>query len=305
MYNVSIIIPHYNTPTLLWNLVKSIGFHDDVEVIVIDDHSNKEIEKYKECVREFSQRNNSVFLKKKKKKKGAGSARNVGLRAARGKWLLFADADDIFLDTMYETISEFFDNKSDIVFFPPHIDEKKEIRDVVKSYRQICNAYTEGVVGAETLLRYQFIVPWSKLIRRSLVQKNSIVFDDVKYSNDVMFSVKCGNASRSISVSPDAIYYSTSTDGSLIKSKNEESFFTRLEVNCRYFSFVSDYATKEQKKYLSSAALLRTYYTILHNGYGMKGIMKYTNMLKQNHISAFSTLFNPIKTYQIKKRIKR
>lgn len=36
---------------------------------------------------------------------GAGYARNVGLEHAKGKWLLFADADDFYVDNMYDIIS--------------------------------------------------------------------------------------------------------------------------------------------------------------------------------------------------------
>ena len=41
--NYSIIIPHKNTPELLRRCIKSIPQRDDLEIIIVDDNSSKEI----------------------------------------------------------------------------------------------------------------------------------------------------------------------------------------------------------------------------------------------------------------------
>ena len=38
--NFTIIIPHFNTPTLLLRLINSIPEHDDLELIIVDDNSD-------------------------------------------------------------------------------------------------------------------------------------------------------------------------------------------------------------------------------------------------------------------------
>ena len=38
--NLSIIIPHYNTPDLLGKLIDSIPDTDDIQIIVVDDRIN-------------------------------------------------------------------------------------------------------------------------------------------------------------------------------------------------------------------------------------------------------------------------
>lgn len=50
---ISIIIPYYNTPALLKRLLDSIGFHEDVQIIVIDDNSTKDISFYQAVQKEF------------------------------------------------------------------------------------------------------------------------------------------------------------------------------------------------------------------------------------------------------------
>lgn len=38
--NFTIIIPHFNTPTLLLRLIKSIPERNDLELIIVDDNSD-------------------------------------------------------------------------------------------------------------------------------------------------------------------------------------------------------------------------------------------------------------------------
>lgn len=44
MRNLSIIIPHYNTPELLYKLIDSIPQSPDVQIIVVDDNSNHHLQ---------------------------------------------------------------------------------------------------------------------------------------------------------------------------------------------------------------------------------------------------------------------
>jgi glycosyltransferase involved in cell wall biosynthesis len=58
---ISIIIPHYNTPALLKRLLDSIGFHEDVQIIVIDDKSTKDLSVFQAVKAEY-QSDHTRFL---------------------------------------------------------------------------------------------------------------------------------------------------------------------------------------------------------------------------------------------------
>lgn len=112
--DLTIIIPHYNVPDLLEKLIKSIPDSREIQVIVVDDNSDKQKEKlvrvealYKERVEFYI---NSTGIK------SAGSCRNIGLEHAKGKWILFADADDYFLPNMYDVVKSYFETNYDIIF---------------------------------------------------------------------------------------------------------------------------------------------------------------------------------------------
>lgn len=84
----SIVIPHRNTPDLLQRLIDSIPMREDIEIIVVDDNSDKD---KKAAISRSDVR--TIYIDKEHSR-GAGRARNVGMDAAKGKWLLFADADE-------------------------------------------------------------------------------------------------------------------------------------------------------------------------------------------------------------------
>ena len=110
----SIIIPHKGIPDLLMRCLKSIPMSEDIQVIVVDDNSpdaDTYLERYPELSRPYLE-----FIRTTKGG-GAGYARNVGLEHAKGKWLLFADADDFYVEDMYDIISSNADSEADVIYF--------------------------------------------------------------------------------------------------------------------------------------------------------------------------------------------
>ncbi len=91
---LSIIIPTYNEEKVLPDAIESLGFqiYDDFEIIVVDDGST---DKTLEILRNLqSTIPNFRFLEQKHK--GAGAARNLGAKSAKGSILVFVDADMAF-----------------------------------------------------------------------------------------------------------------------------------------------------------------------------------------------------------------
>src|SRR5690554_1026331 len=91
--NYSVIIPHKNIPDLLERCLQSIPIREDIQVIVVDDNSDPDKVNFLEFPG-LNRKNTEVYFTKEGK--GAGYARNVGLTKAKGKWLIFSDADDYF-----------------------------------------------------------------------------------------------------------------------------------------------------------------------------------------------------------------
>ena len=95
--DLSIIIPTYNRNEYIVKLLDKLHsqMKDNVEVIVVDDHSDIPLEeswfKY-------------IYLDENSG--GASIPRNVGLDNAKGRYICFVDADDMVSDDYIETILE-------------------------------------------------------------------------------------------------------------------------------------------------------------------------------------------------------
>ncbi|WP_164885372.1 glycosyltransferase family 2 protein [Geovibrio thiophilus] len=260
MINLSIIIPHYNSVDSLIKLLNSIPDQEDVQVIVIDDKSDKFTEDYT-YLRDSKAYEHVAFLDNASCVKGAGVCRNIGLMNAQGNWLLFADADDFFIGGFYDYVAKFFDTHNDIVFFPPTSRDNLtgETSDRHLRYKKLVQNYIENPDDEALLdLRYKFYVPWSKLFRRSFVKDNGIFFDETIASNDLMFSTKTGHYMKLFSVSDEIIYSVTKDVGTLTKNTSEKVFDARVAVHIDYCKFLHDNAPEWyiKKQSLRSGGLI-------------------------------------------------
>ena len=226
----SIIIPHYNIPDLLMRCLKSIPVSEDIQVIVVDDNSpnaDTYLEKYSELSRPYLE-----FIRTTKGG-GAGYARNVGLDNAKGKWLLFADADDLYVDNMYDIILKYVDSEADIIYF-----KNKSVMsiDITKPSNrcEILNYYVDQYFEFhdEKKIRANNAVPWAKMIRLELIHINKIRFDELLYSNDLYFMTSIGCYAKKIEVCKDVLYLITTRQGSLTSDfcKKEGELAIRANV---------------------------------------------------------------------------
>lgn len=213
----SIIIPHRNCPDLLQRCLDSIPKREDIQVIVVDDNSDSDIVDFD---RFPGLNRDGVKIVFTKEGKGAGYARNVGLEHAEGRWLLFLDADDFFLPSVADVLGEEINTEEDIVFYRP-IFVFSDNLDITSSrggseYSRFIDNYLE--TGDEVSLRTRWHSPWSKLIKRSLVVEKGIRFEEIMYSNDVMFSALVGCEASKIAVRDKSYYVVTERTGSLTSS---------------------------------------------------------------------------------------
>ena len=130
-FKFSIVVAVYNAEKYIKATIESvinqsIGFEENVELILVDDGST---DSSKNICKEFSKkyaRNIKYFYKTNG---GVSSARNLGIKNANGKYYNFLDSDDLLDKNALEVVYEFFEKNKyeiDMVTLPIECFEKQE-----------------------------------------------------------------------------------------------------------------------------------------------------------------------------------
>ena len=229
-YKFSIIIPHKNCPDLLQRCVDSIPERDDVQVIVVDDNSD---EGKKPSMKE--RKNLQVILLDATQSKGAGRARNVGLKHAEGKWLLFADSDDFYTDGFIDILDKYTDMDLDIVYFDAY--NSPDGGSTLK--------YVDKTGCSINEVKYKHRQPWNKLFNHSFIKQYDLTFEEVICGNDMRFVILAGLKAHKIALEHTALYiYAYNPESITNKKHSIENRFCAFLHNVQRNAFFNEIGVK-------------------------------------------------------------
>lgn len=282
MFSYTIIIPHKNCPDLLKRCVDSIPVRDDVQIIVVDDNSDEDKKP------SIERKGVEVVLLDAESSKGAGRARNVGLKRAKGKWLLFADADDYYTDKLSNFLDKYADDDTtDVVYLNANVfNEKGDVRP--HSVSKLIEDYRRNLPNAELRLRYSTWTPWTRMVKREMVDGHHITFDELPATNDKMFSLYCSYHARTIATESDVLYmYFKSVRGSQTdKKRNHLMLDGLLDVRVRTLELYKKAGYKP----------LPSFYELVYNPHFYSGLhaeeldRKYKQCLERANVSRLQDL---------------
>lgn len=169
---VSIIIPCYNASRFIKQTLISILSQDikDVEIILIDDGST-------DNTRELIPKNEGKISYFYQSNKGVSYSRNRGLALSNGKYVIFFDADDLMSDNFLGARLNILNNESDIGFVCGKLRFINETGQLISELR--LSGYSENII--QNILFYDKTIttcPSNYLIRKSLLKKNNIIFNE-------------------------------------------------------------------------------------------------------------------------------
>lgn len=284
MIKVSIIIPVYNAEKFIKECIDSLLRQtcSDFEIICVDDGSqDHSLEILRRCENQDSRI--SVLTQNNRY---AGEARNAGMEQAKGKYLLFLDADDFFCEDMLEqAVQEAEKNQTEILMFDAYIYD--EVRKEVKteSWTFPSTDYFEGEVKkaaeiSDVLYQLAIPAPWNKLFLREYVEKNGLRFQEIKRANDLFFTyaaLSC--ADRIGALRRKLLYY---------RKGNEQSLQGSVEDSPAVFA-LAVYALQD---FLRSRELWETFST---GFYDMAAALCVRNLSKMKSEKAYAYLMEKLK----------
>lgn len=204
MAEISIIVPVYNVEPFLRRCVDSIlaQTFTDFELILVDDGSTDNSGAICDEYSEKDARIRAIH----KQNGGVSSARNVGIDAANGKYLLFCDGDDfvapnwaeILVDCITENPGCFIACRYKTV---TKNEELEPAMDVDSGYSRVTyyDLFNKGVSAFSC----------NKIYNKGVIDRIGSRFDEaVGFSEDVEFNVKyCKECSDCILIEAELYYY--------------------------------------------------------------------------------------------------
>ena len=230
---ISVIVPVYNAESYLQECADSLlqQTFRDVEFIFVDDGST---DRSVEFLEEYRQKDDRIQILRQQNQY-AGVARNNGMKAATGKYIIFLDADDFFEPTMLEEAYNCAEeNQAQIVVFNYYRFDHAENRSVPHYELRM----PSGVFSSESFEGPFFTdyygAPWNKLYLKSFVDKTGLSFQAVRKSNDTFFVlITACLADRIIYLPKRLVYYRVNNPSSLQGniSRGREAFLYALSAS--------------------------------------------------------------------------
>lgn len=236
MYNFSVIIPHKNIPDLLQRCLDSIPQREDLQIIIVDDNSDAEVVDFTHFPG-LKRQNTEIVFSKGDKGKGPGYARNVGMSKAKGKWIIFSDADDYFNACFDEVLKSYSDVEEEIIFFK--CSTQKESGEISNNYPLINDAIESAKqTGNTDAIVYGVPCPWAKFIKQDFLKKNDIWYQEITGGDDMVFSIQMAIKLSSFTLSDDHLYCVVERQGSLTRNNQWRNFYSYVLASCDAYSLL-------------------------------------------------------------------
>lgn len=229
-FTISAIIPAYNSEKYIIRTIESVlrQTRPADEIIVVDDGSTDDTA---EAVQTFGDK---VILIQQQNA-GASAARNTGIKAAKGNWIAFLDADDEWVQNKLEVQADHLRKHSDLVWTmsnyftcfcdPEHtrtvFDQGKSAALLAKRdyYDDYFDAYKAGAVGyTGTMLIRKDVLLQAGLFRPGQPRMND---------EDMWFRIAYRYPKVGYLTEPLAVYH-RGVGGSIVKTHNSPDIVIEL-----------------------------------------------------------------------------
>lgn len=274
---LSIIVPVYKVEAYLPSCIDSILNQSfiDFELILVDDGSP---DKCGEICDKYALNDDRIKVIHQKNG-GQSSARNAGLKIAKGKYVTFVDSDDEIDDvnTYKANVKILLENPNiDMIQFPTYRTDsgEKKVLYITSNEEIIQNIDVFQYWYQGRIINYSM---WNKIIKREVIE--NIEFELGRIFEDIFFVSKIINKVRTVYLSNRGGYNYFVRVTSLTHSTNaEKMYYDALCAHCEIFNMATSYQELKVDNIEYFLKILR-FYLNMKNCIGMSRNMPYNYMI--------------------------
>lgn len=247
-YDVSIIVPVYNTEKYLSKCLDSIlnQSHNNIEIILINDGST---DSSLNIIREYSEKYENIVVINQVNK-GQGEARNQGIKISSADYITFVDSDDwISEDYIKILYTSVIDNDADISVGNIIGVLSNNMKNIHYPKFKYCELIGKDAVSYLLLDKELKSYPCAKLFKKNLFINNEIAFPGKMYYEDLAVVMQSTFYANKVILLNKYIYYYLQNNESSTRTPNMKNITDRLKaltiikeffIKNKCFEFYSD-----------------------------------------------------------------
>ena len=212
----SIIVPVYNVEEYLKKCLDSVAKQRfcDYEVIIVDDETP---DNSMAIAQTYVDADPKRFRIIHQKNKGLGGARNTGVAAAEGEYLVFLDSDDYIHEEMLEILDrKLRDNPCDIIAF--NYCMVSISGEIILDYKVFSDNVMISSVEEKNAQFQNPPAAWNKVFLRSFYNQSGVSFPEKVLYEDVVTRILMAKAER-IQLCTESLYFYVQRPGSIMNSQ--------------------------------------------------------------------------------------
>lgn len=213
MAKFSVVLTIFNKENVLDTCINSLinqtYKEDEIEIVLIDDGSSDN----SPMICDYYEKRYSNIVAIHQINQGVAEARNAGLKAAKGEYITFIDADDYLDLTIFENLYKFINNQKVIDMISWGCMEENQRGDI------LARIPMENIVFSNKKEAYLYInskilgYVWLWAFRREMLIKNEITFDKyLEPIDDYCFVLQAFEAAEKVATVADSFYHYVRSD---------------------------------------------------------------------------------------------
>lgn len=258
MYKVSVIVPVYNVEKYLNKCIESIikQSYENIEIILVDDGST---DKSGKICDEYSLKDSRIKVIHKENG-GLSDARNYGIDAATGDYLLFVDSDDYIDIDLIKNVNQYMNKQIDVIKF-----KMVKIDDNGKEIEKIDGPVFDELTGEEafsTLVFNDYLLECAciYLFKRELIINNNFKFAVGAEHEDFGLTPLVIISAKNMASVNNYGYYYVQSDNSITRNSDYNRTLKRFNDSLMHYDnmiqFLKNHNISNETK-----RNIKTYYT--------------------------------------------
>ena len=276
MCKVSIIVPVYNSSNCLKKCLESLINQTlkDIEIIMVNDGST---DNSKDIILKYQKKDKRIILINKKNG-GQASARNVGLKHAKGEYISFVDSDDYVDKNMCkDALNTMIKSDCDILVFDYFVTDYKNT-----NYYKVLKELSTGNINNKQFF-FASACPWNKIYKKTFLLDNKFSFPEGMIYEDYAAIIPLIKYNpRIFYINKAYYYYYLSNESKIRKKEYNKKYEDIFKANEILLNILKDTEYTEELEYMVAYHMLYEGSLNFYKYNKLENIDKISDFIKRN-----------------------